>query len=127
LSGAHKLFTYLRISKSGKLLKYDAAVNNFGTKSMNFQQQDQFYQMMTNSRLRSKAASIPRITEMSGGVLISRYAMPQEEKEPEVIDLQEYAAKQNQSRSANNVSVQENNNNKLRVIHNFIRSNGRRI
>jgi anti-sigma28 factor (negative regulator of flagellin synthesis) len=77
--------------------------------------QEQFYQAMTNSR----AASTPdaRVTEMGNGLLVSKPA----KKEPEVIDLQEYA----KSRKAGSVSNQDINVNKVRAIHNFINSNGR--
>jgi hypothetical protein len=42
-------------------------------------------------------------------------------KEPEVIDLQEYA----KSRKAGSVSNQDINVNKVRAIHNLINSDGR--
>ena len=85
---------------------------------MNFQQQEQFYQVM--SRLRSsRAASTPeeRITEMVNGLLVSKSKPAATAKEPVVIDLQEYA-----KGKAANASVPTN---KLKEIHNFIRSNGR--
>jgi hypothetical protein len=66
---------------------------------------------------RSRAASTPRITEMSGGVLISRL---EKEKEPVVIDLQQYAKEQSNSKSESASGV-----NKLKAINDFIRSNGR--
>ena len=81
---------------------------------MNLQQQEQFYQFMTRVKGNSKAASTKeeaRITEMVNGLLVSK---PANQKEPVVIDLQEYAK---------SASVQGIN--KLREIHNFIRSNGR--
>ena len=71
------------------------------------------------SRLRSsRAASSPeaRVTEMVKGLLVSKPV----EKEPVVIDLQEYARS---GKSAASVHfVQEN---KLKVIQDFIHSNGR--
>ena len=84
---------------------------------MNFQQQEQFYQVM--SRLSSRAASTPeeRITEMVNGLLVSKSKPAATAKEPVVIDLQEYA-----KGKAANASVPTN---KLKEIHNFIRSNGR--
>jgi len=85
---------------------------------MNLQQQDQCYQMMTRLKAKSRAASsteLPeaerRVTEMINGLLVSKPA-----KEPEVIDLQEYA----KSAAASVPGI-----NKLKVIHDFIRSNGR--
>ena len=83
---------------------------------MNLQQQDQFFQMMTRLRANSRAASTKyaRVTEMINGILVSKAASS---KEPVVIDLQEYA------KSRKEVSFQGIN--KLRVINNFIRSNGR--
>ena len=85
---------------------------------MNLQQQEQFYQMMTRLKRNSRAASSSeeRITEMVNGVLISKPS----QKEPVVIDLQEYA----KSAAA---SVPGININKLREIHDFISSNGRRF
>jgi hypothetical protein len=83
--------------------------------------QEQFYQAMTNLRAnKSRAASVTRddvrVTEIINGVLVSRPAATIK-KEPEVIDLQEYA----KSKAA---SVQGINNNKAKVIANFIASNG---
>jgi len=54
---------------------------------------------------------------MSGGVLISRL---EKEKEPVVIDLQQYAKEQSNSKSESASGV-----NKLKAINDFIRSNGR--
>ena len=44
--------------------------------------QEQFYQVMSNSRLRNSKAASTRVKEMTNGLLVSK---------PEVIDLQEYA------------------------------------
>ena len=86
---------------------------------MNVQQQEQFYQMMTRLRIQenSRAASIPdaRVTEMINGLLVSKA-----KKEPVVIDLQEYARSR---KGVSSVSVPGIN--KLREIHDFIKSNGR--
>lgn len=84
---------------------------------MNLQQQKQFYQMMIRVKTNSRAASSPdaRVTEMVNGLLVSKPT----KKEPEVIDLQEYA----KSGKAAAASVQGIN--KLKTIHDFIRSNGR--
>ncbi len=89
--------------------------------------QEQFYQMMT--RLKSRAASLStseeRITEMINGVLVTRPVKKFQEiaettttatKEPVVIDLQQDA------KSKAGSVVQEN---KLKVITDFINSNGR--
>jgi hypothetical protein len=83
--------------------------------------QEQFYQVMTRLKGNSRAASTPdaRATEMVNGLLVSKSATIK--KEPEVIDLQEYAI----SRKAGSVSNQNINVNKVRAIHNFINSNGR--
>lgn len=80
---------------------------------MNLQQQEQFYQMMTRLKTNSRAASTTgtRGTEMVNGLLVSKSL----KKEPELIDLQEYA------RSA--ASIQGIN--KLKEIQEFFNSNGR--
>ena len=56
---------------------------------MNLQQQERFYQVMTRLRANSREASTSdaRVTEMVNGLLVSKPA----EKEPIVIDLQQYA------------------------------------
>jgi hypothetical protein len=61
--------------------------------------QEQIYQVMTRLKANSRAASTPddtRVTEMINGLLVSKPA----KKQPEVIDLQEYA----KSRKAGSVS-----------------------
>lgn len=86
-----------------------------------FDFQEQFYQAM--ARLRgSKAASTStstqedvRVTEITDGLIITRPAT-KKEKEPEIIDLQEYAS------SGKAASVQGIN--KVKMIHDFIASNG---
>ena len=52
---------------------------------MNFQQQEQFFQMMTRLKSRAASTSDARVTEMVNGLLVSKPA----EKEPIVIDLQQ--------------------------------------
>jgi hypothetical protein len=81
---------------------------------MNMRQQDEFYQVMSRLRGNSRAASTKdeRVTEMVNGVLVSK---------PVIIDLQEYA-KQTKSNAA---SAPGNTVNKMKAIHNFIKSNGR--
>ena len=89
--------------------------------------QEEFYQAMTRLKAnsRSRAASTQaakddtdaRVTEMTYGVLVSR---PAGKKDPEVIDLQEYA-KSSKAGSVSNVGI-----NNVKAIHNFIISNGRR-
>ena len=97
---------------------------------MNLQQQDRFFQVMTRLRANSRAASVPKddaiVTEIINGLIVTRPAKkieylsePQKTSEPEIIDLQEYAA--NKSK-AGSVFVQEN---KLREIIRFQKSNGR--
>jgi hypothetical protein len=78
---------------------------------MNIQQQEQFYQMM--GKLRGSRAASTRVTEVTNGLLVSKPA----NKEPEVIDLQEYV-KSRKGVSAPGI-------NKMKEIHDFIRSNGR--
>jgi hypothetical protein len=84
---------------------------------MNLQQQEEFYQVMTRLKTNSRSASTQvakddaRVTEMINGLLVSNPT-----KEPVVIDLQEYA----KSAAASVPSI-----NKLKVIQDFIRSNGR--
>jgi hypothetical protein len=86
------------------IFKYSDALNSC-RKIMNLQQQDQFYQMMTRLKAKSRAASSKddvRITEMINGQLISRPAKKvtnivdvkeqAQEKEPIVIDLQKSKA-----------------------------------
>ena len=88
--------------------------------------------MMTKLRANSRTASVPKedniITEAVDGLIVSKPAKRIEylstnesneknESEPIVIDLQ-------QKSKAGSAFVQEN---KLRVIQNFIRSNGRRF
>jgi hypothetical protein len=78
--------------------------------------QEEFYHAMTNLRRanKSRAASPPskqdtRITEIINGVLVSRATAAN--KEPEVIDLQEYV----KSKAASLQGI-----NKMKVIHDFI-------
>ena len=80
---------------------------------MNVQQQEQFYQVMSRQRGSRAASTQTRTTEMINGLLVSK---PVATKEPEIIDLQEYA------KSRKGVSVPGIN--KLKEIHDFIRSNG---
>ena len=77
---------------------------------MNIQQQEQFYQMMTRLGGNSRAAST-RVTELTNGLLVSKPL-----KEPEIIDLQEYA-KSVKSNAASAPGI-----NKLKAIHDFITS-----
>jgi hypothetical protein len=85
--------------------------------------QEEFYQVMTRLKTNSRAASTQvskddaRVTEIINGLLVSKPA----KKEPEVIDLQEYA----KSRKAGSVFNQDINVNKVRAIHNFVMANGR--
>jgi hypothetical protein len=90
--------------------------------------QEEFYQVMTRLKPNSRAASTQvskddaRVTEMINGFLISKAA----KKEPEVIDLQEYA----KSRKAGSVSNQDINVNKVRAnsqLHKFKWKNLRKI
>ena len=74
---------------------------------MNLQQQDQFYQVMSRVKANSRA------TEMINGLLVSKSL----KKEPEIIDLQDYA---NSGKAASVPGI-----NKMKAIHDFIRSNGR--
>ena len=69
---------------------------------------------MTRLKANPRAASTSdaRVTEMVNGLLVSKPL----KKEPEVIDLQEYAKS-----AAASVPIF----NKLKVIQDFIRSNGR--
>jgi hypothetical protein len=80
--------------------------------------QEQFYQMMTrlraNSRSRAASTQDSSITEISEGLIVSKPV----KKEPEIIDLQEYA----KSRAASSVPAGIN---KLKAITDFINSNGR--
>ena len=82
---------------------------------MNLQQQEQFYQAMSGLKRNSRVASTDDaiITEMVNGLLVSKPATIK--KEPEVIDLQEYARS---GKAAAAASVQGIN--KLRVIQDFI-------
>ena len=71
---------------------------------MNLQQQEQFYQVMSRLRGNSRAASTKdsRVTEMTNGLLVSKPV----NKEPEIIDLQEYAKSHNVSNAASAPSEQ---------------------
>ena len=91
---------------------------------MNLQQQEQFYQMMTRLKANSRAASSKddvRITEMVDGFLVSKPAKKIEylstketqASEPIVIDLQK-------SKAGSVPGI-----NKMKTIHDFIKSNGR--
>lgn len=98
---------------------------------MNFQ--EEFYRVMTRLRANSRAASsLPdaRVWEMdSNGVIVSKPLkkvtvlsnQEKRESEPEVIDLQEYA------KSGKAVSVSGLGINKVKAIHDFMFSNGRRF
>ena len=80
---------------------------------MNLQQQEAFYQVMTNGRLKSSRAASSaeaRVTEMVNGLLVSKPANP---KEPVVIDLQECAKSKSRKASVPNI-------NKLKAIQDFI-------
>ena len=139
---------------------------------MNLQQQDQFYQMMTRLKAKSRAASsteLPeaerRVTEMINGQLISKPAnkvtlVEKQEQEPIVIDLQkskagskyydmslqsggdqvykcglhEFETKnltefkrhiEDHGSKAASTSTSVPSVNKIKEIHNFIKSNGR--
>ena len=89
---------------------------------MNLQQQEEFYQMMTRLKANSRAASTKdaRVTEMINGMLVSKVASSTS-KEPEIIDLQEYA----KSRKGVFSNASFPGINKLKAIHDFLRSNGR--
>ena len=95
--------------------------------------QEQFYQMMTRLKANQSraAASTPKddvmITEMINRVIVTRPAKKYQEitetsTTPQVIDLQDYAATQSQSKAGSVNPVQVN---KMKVINDFIRSNGR--
>ena len=87
---------------------------------MNLQEQEQFYQWMTRVKANSRAASTqaPKddsiVTEMINGLLVSKPS----NKEPEVIDLQEYAKSSKAAASVQGI-------NKLKAIQEFFNSNGR--
>jgi len=100
---------------------------------MNLQQQELFYQAM--SRQRSRAASVPKddkiITEVVDGLIVSKSAnriehistSPTNEPQPQakVWNLtKDGPVLQQESKAASAPGI-----NKLREIHNFIRSNGR--
>ncbi len=93
---------------------------------MNQQMQEEFYQAMTNLRRanKSRAASTQtpkedtRVTEIINGTLVSRPASTR--KEPEVIDLQEYA----RTGKARSYYVPTQGINKMKEIHDFIASKG---
>ena len=92
---------------------------------MNFQQQEEFYQVMsrlkTNSSSRAASTKDARVTEMINGLLVSKSASSKKESEPVIIDLQEYA----KSRKGVSSNASVPGINKLKVIHDFIKSNGR--
>ena len=100
---------------------------------MKLQQHDQFYQMMTRLKSNSKAASVPKedaiVTEIVNGLIVSKPA-----KRIEYIS--EPAAKTNEPQAqvwnlTKNGPVLESKAasvpgiNKMKTIHDFIRSNGR--
>ena len=99
---------------------------------MNLQQQEQFYQMMTrlNANSRSRAASSKddvRITEMVDGTLVSKPAkkiehLSTQEQQPQAQAKVWNLTKDGPVLQSKGGSVQEN---KLKVIQDFIRSNGR--
>jgi hypothetical protein len=88
------------------------------------QMQEEFYQAMTRLGANSRAASVPRddarVTEIVNGLIVSN-PVAAIRKEPEVIDLQEYA------KSSKVGSVSSMGINKVKAFHDFIASNGRRF
>ena len=86
--------------------------------------QEQFYQVMT--RIRGfRAASTPTqenatVTEVMNGLIVTRPV----KKEPEIIDLQEYARSRKGNAAA---SVPDGGINKVRDIAEFMFSNSRRV
>jgi hypothetical protein len=93
----------------------------FSKQTMNLQ--EEFYQVMTRLKTSSssRAASTQddaRVTEMINGLLVSKPATIK--KEPVVIDLQEYARSGKAAASVQGINV-----NKMKAIHDFIKSNGR--
>jgi hypothetical protein len=93
---------------------------------MNLQQQDQFYQAMTRLKSNSRAASSKddvRVTEIINGVITTRPARKvtnlesnaTEEKEPIITLLGGQTSKAGSVPGIN----------KLKAIHDFIKSNGR--
>lgn len=105
---------------------------------MNLQQQEQFYQIMTGLKQSSRAASLPetelRVTEMgSNGVLISRPAKKVEyisQPVPKTSQLEPQAQAQVWNLTKNGPVLESKaasvpGINRLKVIHDFIRSNGR--
>jgi hypothetical protein len=101
---------------------------------MNLQQQEQFYQMVTRLKANSRAASASTkddaiITEMVNGFIVSRPAKKIEyisepapkASEPKVWNLnKDGPVLQQESKAASVPGI-----NKLKVICDFIRSNGR--
>ena len=83
---------------------------------MNVQQQEQFYQMMGRLRGSRAASTNARVTEVANGLLVSKPT----NKEPVIIDLQEYAKSGKAAASAPGI-------NKLKEIQDFINSRGRRF
>jgi len=124
----HLIISTFSTKLDRELKSYD--VFRLSSKQM-YDFQEQFYQVMNRIR-GSRVASTPskekddaRVTEIINGVLVSKPTKKVEQvrnktmqtSKPEIIDLQEYA------RSGKAASVPGIN--KLRVIHNFISSNGR--
>ena len=100
---------------------------------MNLQQQERFYQAMARLRANSRAAAVTKedatVTEIINGLIVSKplkkiehisEAKPTSEPQAQVWNLTKDAPVL-ESKAAS-VFVQEN---KLKVIHDFIKSNGR--
>jgi predicted protein tyrosine phosphatase len=96
---------------------------------MNFQQQEEFYQVMTRLKTNSssRAASTKddaRVTEMINGLLVSKPATSTTKKksEPEITILNDSWDREQESKAASVPGI-----NKIKAIHDFINSNGRRF
>ena len=105
---------------------------------MNLQQQDRFYQVMTRLRANSKAASLPKedaiVTEIVNGLIVSKpakrieyisEAKPTTTMESTTPGMESYWDGPLLKQESKAASVQGIN--KLKAIHDFIRSNGRRF
>jgi hypothetical protein len=89
---------------------------------MNLQQQDQFCQAMSRLKgnSRSRAASTnARVTQMINGLLVSKPIM----KEPEITILND--SWDNDKNRVQSQAASAPGINKLKAIHDFIKSNGR--